>query len=137
MIQSKTVLVKKLIVKISFFSILMLFFSHRVSSQKITPADRRKLMIKEDTLKDYSYYLNTDTLTEERMIDDSVFTRTLVRALQIKNSFYYPFDSVVGISKLYAPDTSFRIFTWILSYNDYYSRQKGAIQIRTADGSLK
>jgi hypothetical protein len=71
------------------------------------------------------------------MISDSIFTKTLVRALQIKNSFYYPFDSLLGISKLYAPDTSFRIFSWNISYDDYYSRQRGAIQFRTPDGSLK
>ncbi len=97
----------------------------------------KKLRAKEDTLKEYAMYLNTDSLTEDRMISDSIFTRTLVRALQIKNSFFYPFDSVLGISKLYAPDTSFRIFTWQIAFDDYYSRQKGAIQMRTADGSLK
>jgi hypothetical protein len=107
------------------------------SAQKITPADLKKLRVKEDTLKDYAYYLITDTLPEERMVSDSVFTKTLVRALQIKNSFYYPFDSLVGISKLYAPDTSFRIFSWNIAYDDYYHRQRGAIQMRTADGSLK
>jgi hypothetical protein len=57
--------------------------------------------------------------------------------LQIKNSFHYPFDSVQGVSKLYAPDSTFRIFTWSLSFDDYYSRQRGAIQLRTPDGSLK
>lgn len=97
----------------------------------------KKLRAKEDTLKDYSMYLNTDSLPEDRMISDSIFTKTLVRALQIKNSFYYPFDSVLGVSKLYAPDTSFRIFSWNISYDDHYARQRGAIQYRTADGSLK
>ncbi|MGH2552668.1 MAG: hypothetical protein ACRDEB_03060, partial [Chitinophagaceae bacterium] len=92
----------------------------------------KKLRAKEDTLKEYAQYLNTDSLTEDRMVSDSIFTRTLVRALQIKNSFYYPFDSVIGISKLYAPDTSFRIITWQIVFDDYYSRQKGAIQLRTA-----
>jgi hypothetical protein len=79
----------------------------------------------------------TDSLPEDRMYSDSVFTRTLVRTLQIKNSFYYPLDSVFGISKIYSPDTSFRIFTWNLQFDDYWSRQKGAIQMRTKDGSLK
>ena len=106
-------------------------------SQKITAVDIKKLRIKEDTLKDYSFYLNTDTLQEDRMISDSTFTKTLVRALQIKNSFYYPFDSLIGISKLYAPDSSFRIFTWVLAFDDYYYRQRGAIQLKTTDGSLK
>src|SRR5687768_12161894 len=79
----------------------------------------------------------TDSLPEDRMYSDSIFTRTFVRALQVKNSFYYPFDSVFGISKLYSPDSSFRIFTWNLQFDDYWSRQKGAIQLRTKDGSLK
>ena len=106
-------------------------------AQKITNADLKKLRAKQDTLSEYSMYLNTDSLPEDRMIADSAFTKTLVRALQIKNSFYFPFDSVLGVSKIYAPDTSFRIITWNISYDDYYSRQKGAIQFRTADGSLK
>jgi hypothetical protein len=124
-------------VKFSIFLSLLLSVSVTAFSQKISSADMKKLRMKEDTLKDFSFYLNTDSLTEDRMISDSAFTKTLVRALQIKNSFYYPFDSVVGISKLYAPDTSFRIFTWVMAYDDYYVRQRGAIQLRTPDGSLK
>ena len=128
---------KKILVKSFFLFFGVLAFSVAAFSQKLTSADMKKMRAKEDTLKDYSFYLNTDTLTEDRMISDSAFTKTLVRSLQIKNSFYYPFDSVVGISKLYAPDTSFRIFSWVISYDDYYVRQRGAIQFRTADGSLK
>lgn len=128
---------KKNLIKAIFFFLVAATLSETASSQKILSADLKKLRAKEDTLKEYSMYLNTDTLTEDRMISDSIFTRTLVRALQIKNSFYYPFDSVLGISKLYAPDTTFRIFTWSLSYDDYYHRQRGAIQMRTTDGSLK
>ena len=59
-------------------------------SQTISSADKKKLKAKEDTLQQFARYLITDTLTEDRMVSDSVFTRTLVRALQIKNSFYYP-----------------------------------------------
>lgn len=114
-----------------------LFLSNNGYSQIISAADKKKLLAKEDTLKEYARYLVTDSLTEDRMVSDSIFTRTLVRALQIKNSFYYPFDSVLGVSRLYAPDSSFRIFTWNILYDDFYSRQKGAIQMRTKDGSLK
>jgi hypothetical protein len=71
------------------------------------------------------------------MRNDSLFIRTLVRSLQVKNSFYYPFDSVQGVSKLYAPDSTFRIFSWSLSYDDFYSRQRAAIQFKTPDGSLR
>lgn len=117
--------------------ILVLAVPAMAFSQKITSSDLKKLRAKEDTLSDYSFFLNTDSLTADRMVSDSTFTKILVRALQVKNSFYYPFDSVRGVSKIYAPDTSFRIFSWVISYDDYYARQRGAIQLRTADGSLK
>lgn len=128
---------KKNIIHFSFSLIIVASFSYTGLAQKITAGNLKKLIVLEDSLKGFSFHLNTDTLTQDRMIADSFFTKTLVRSLLIKNSFYYPFDSVQGISKLYAPDSTFRIFTWIISFNDYYSRQKGAIQMRTADGSLK
>ncbi len=92
---------------------------------------------KEDSLKHLAKNLIVDSLTEGRMRNDSLFVRTLVRSLQVKNSFYYPFDSVKGISKVYAPDSTFRIFSWSLSYDDFYSRQRAAIQFKTPDGSLR
>ena len=137
MTMTKTILVKKLLIQIAFLILWLLSFSQVALSQKITQADLKKLRAKEDTLSEYSEYLNTDSLPEDRMIADSAFTKVLVRALQVKNSFYYPFDSVLGVSKLYATDTSFRIITWNINFDDYYSRQKGAIQFRTTDGSLK
>lgn len=109
----------------------------RVFDKHIPEGNLHSLLQREDTLKEYSNYLNTDSLLEDRMVSDSIFTRTLVRALQVPWSFYFPFDSVIGISKRYAPDSSFRIFTWTIQYNDYYCRQRGAIQMRTKDGSLK
>jgi hypothetical protein len=109
---------------------------HAGSSQSISNADRKKLLLKEDSLAMWARFMVLDQEPENRMFADSNFTRTLVRALQVKNSFYFPFDSIIGISKLYAPDTSFRIFTWNLQFDEYYTRQKGAIQLRTKDGSL-
>lgn len=128
---------KTIFIKFSLALFLLATLSQVGISQTITTADRKKLKSKEDTLSWYAQYMITDSLPEDRMVSDSIFTRTLVRALQIKNSFYYPFDSVFGISRLYAPDSTFRIFTWNLQFDDYYSRQKGAIQMKTKDGSLK
>ncbi|HVG42602.1 MAG TPA: hypothetical protein VM888_13400 [Chitinophagaceae bacterium] len=119
------------------YLILFLFLATFASAQKITPADLKVLKQKEDTLKRLAKNLIVDSLTESRMRHDSLFIRTLVRTLQVKNSFYYPFDSVQGIAKVYAPDTTFRILSWTLNFDDYYSRQRAAIQMRTADGSLK
>ncbi len=118
-------------------ALLVSCISQTLFSQTIAASDKKKLREKEDSLKILSKALTLDSSKAGRMIADSLFIRTLVRTLQIKNSFYYPFDSVQGISKLYAPDTTFRIFTWTIEYDDYYSRQRGAIQLRTPDGSLK
>jgi hypothetical protein len=106
-------------------------------AQKISVSDIKVLKQKEDSLKYLAKNLIVDSLTGARMRNDSLFIRTLVRSLQVKNSFYYPFDSVQGVSKLYAPDSTFRIFSWSLSYDDFYSRQRAAIQYKTPDGSLR
>ncbi len=106
-------------------------------AQTITAADLKILQKKEDTLKALAKNVIVDSLTAGRMRSDSQFVRTLVRSLQVKNSFYHPFDSVLGISKIYAPDSAFRIFSWSISFDDYYARQRAAIQVKTRDGSLK
>ncbi len=129
----KNVLVKKTVL----FIISFFLFCSIVSAQKIGSADLKLLTKKEDSLKALAKNLIVDSLTAGRMRNDSLFVRTLIRSLQVKNSFYYPFDSVKGISKVYAPDSTFRIFSWSLSFDDYYSRQRGAIQFKTPDGSLK
>lgn len=92
---------------------------------------------KEDSLKAPSQKIIQGINASDRFTADSLFTRIFVRALAIKNSFYYPFDSLETISKLYAPDSSFRIFTWQMVISDNVIRQHGAIQMHTVDGSLK
>ncbi len=73
----------------------------------------------------------------DRFDADSLFTRGLVKALKERNSFYFPFDSIRNVAKIYPDDSSFRIFTWQLVINENFVRQHGAIQMKTADGSLK
>ncbi len=99
----------------------------------------KTLRKKEDSLKLMSKAFLTDAETADRMRQDSLFVKTLIRSLQVKHSFDYPFDSVKGVSHIYAPDSTFRIFSWQLGFdNDYaFIRQRGAIQFRTTDGSLK
>ncbi len=74
---------------------------------------------------------------EERLRADSFFTRNLVQALKTPYSFHFAFDSLKSISRIYAPDSSFRIITWQLMKDFSYYRYKGAIQMNTKDGSLK
>ena len=92
----------------------------------------------EDELKPLAYAILNEDQFLDRFKADSAFTRGLVRALRTPHSFRYRFDSLITISQQYAPDSSFRIFTWQLQMEDMnHFRQKGAIQMRTNDGSLK
>lgn len=115
------------------FNILAFF----AFAQHISPTNLQFLQEKEDSAKIYSLKLIQGFTSADRFNADSLFTKMFVRALVTKNSFYYPFDSLQTISKLYAPDSSFRIFTWQMVINENIVRQHGAIQMRTADGSLK
>ncbi|HPH84083.1 MAG TPA: hypothetical protein PLC48_01440 [Ferruginibacter sp.] len=121
-----------------FLSLLFLACLLQCSSiaQKISPADFRVLQQKEDSLKAPAMRIIQGINPLDRFVADSIFTRIFMRALKIKNSFYYPFDSLITISCLYAPDSSFRIITWQMLINDNIIRQHGAIQMHTADGSL-
>lgn len=137
--QTVFIAVKKPILFIFAFFLAIVSFAQTTVSfvQRNTPTEIRILKQKEDSLKTLAKNLLSDSSTAKRMRSDSLFIRTLVRALQVKNSFYYPFAKVKGVGNLYAPDSTFRIITWNLFIDDYYSRQRGAIQYKTADGSLK
>jgi hypothetical protein len=117
------------------YILALLLVSSVVDAQKITAADLKILHKKEDSLKLYAKDLVTDSLTNNRMRSDSFFTKVLVRSLLVKNSFYYPFDSVKGVSTLYAPDSSFKIMTWSITYSEDLCQQRGVIQFPTKDGS--
>lgn len=93
--------------------------------------------LREDSLKKYAFDIVNGKEAAERFRADSNFTKMLVRALQQPYSFNYPFDSLQTISHLYAPDSSFRIFTWQVIKNEDVFRRHGAIQMKTSDGSLK
>lgn len=98
---------------------------------------RKEFRRKEDSLKVFADQLVNAENPSDRLRSDSFFIRVLVRALKAKNSFYYPFDSLFSISRLYAPDSSFRIFTWQYKKDEYLYLQEGAIQMNQPDGSLK
>jgi hypothetical protein len=122
--------------------ILILFFFSLLSSrpllaQHIRPGDLKELDIRQDSLSRFADDIVNAQEAEQRFRSDSTFIRMLVRALKVPGSFYFPFDSLETISKLYPPDSSFRIFTWQVKKDEFIYMQRGAIQMRTADGSLK
>lgn len=123
--------------KLAVFLVSFFLFGSTCFAQRISSAEKKTLQKKEDSLKTFAYQILNGRNTEDRFTADSQFTKTFVRALQIKNSFYYRFDSLISIAKLVPPDSSFKIFTWQLVINGDVVRQHGAIQMNTADGSLK
>lgn len=107
------------------------------AGQTVSSGDLKLLVNKEDSLRIYADSMINAIRPGQRFLADSNFVRTFVRALKVNHSFNYPFDSLQTISRLYAPDSTFRIFTWQLKKDEYMYLQKGAIQMRTKDGSLK
>src|ERR1022692_4550087 len=129
-----------LLKKHSIAFMLLFFISmplQKSFGQILSPGQKKEFEKREDSIKNIAYNIVFAEETEDRFRADSLFIRMLVRSLKIKNSFYYPFDSLQTISRLYAPDSAFRIFTWQLKKDAYTYFQKGAIQMRTSDGSLK
>lgn len=113
------------------------FLSAVCYGQDISKSDLRQLAKKEDSLKVYADSMINAERAGKRFLSDSQFVKTFVRALKIKNSFSYRFDSLETVSRIYPQDSSFRIFTWQLKKDEYMYYQKGAIQMKTPDGSLK
>ena len=108
-----------------------------VSAQTLPKSSLTKLRKVEDTMKNYARQMIMDQSAGKRFSADSVFIRMLVRSLKTPHSFYYPFDSLITVSRIYAPDSSFRIFSWQYTKDEDHYRQRGAIQMKTADGSLQ
>src|SRR6476620_876094 len=123
--------------KIIAVFLVCLFSTMVTQAQRINQKDVELMQKAEDSMKLHAIGIIRQDKLQDRFRDDSIFTRMLVRTLKVPYSFYYPFDSLQSISLLYAPDSSFRIFTWEMVVNENLVRQHGAIQMRTTDGSLK
>jgi len=124
--------------------ILGLFFlltgsSLLLSAQKkpiLSAQALEQLNQKEDTLALLAYAIVNDSLPEHRFGTCRVFIPKLVEALKTENSFQYPFDRVKAVSIQYAPDSTFRIFTWQLYVDTSDYRYYGAIQMNTPELKL-
>jgi len=114
---------------LSTFIIALMIFSAQAQKMKkpsaapvvtskttIAKNDLVKLKLMEDTLHRLSNDFIGDTTSEGRKKANYAFIPKFVKALKFNNSFYYPFDSFETVSKIYPPDSSFRIFTWQLYY---------------------
>ncbi len=103
-----------------------------VASPTLSKGDLIKLTAMQDSLRLLSDKFTLDTLLESRKKACYAFIPKFVSALKFNNSFYYPFDTLETVSKVYAPDSSFRIFTWQLALPKGHYRYYGVIQMRSS-----
>lgn len=82
----------------------------------------------EDTLKKLSNVIFNGKTDSLKFSANNKFLKTFIRALGEDNSCKFPFDSILTVSKLVAPDNSFRIFTWTLIKENGNYKYFGLIQ---------
>jgi hypothetical protein len=116
---------------------LLAGFYYPLNAQKIQPQQFKTLQAIDDSLGEYGAKMLDETLPAKRLTADSMFTRLLVRALRVPNSFYFQFDSMQMAPVVYPDDSSFRLITWHYTLNDADYRQRGVLQMNTPDGSIK
>tara|TARA_B100001142_G_scaffold249834_1_gene249855 strand:- start:92 stop:976 length:885 start_codon:yes stop_codon:yes gene_type:complete len=79
----------------------------------------------EDTLKVIAHTIMHAENEIEKSKANKIFIENLKEVLQYERSFKFPFDSLVTISRLTAPDGTFRIFNWLLKKDngtyEYYA----------------
>ncbi len=102
-----------------------------VSRPTLSKTNLAKIKLLEDSLYLLSDKFTTDTTLDGRKKACYAFIPKFVSALKLDNSFYYPFDSIETISKIYSPDSLFRIFTWQLVLPKGHFRYYGVIQMRS------
>ena len=95
---------------------------------ELSTQDRQVLQEAEGRMATLIETVYTDSSAELRFQACRDLIRELVTALDRPHSFTYAFDSLPGLSIQYAPDRSFRLFTWELMVDRDGYRHYGAIQ---------
>ena len=103
---------------------LLLLLSNRIVNAQFIPV----FVFYEDSLKKLGPLILNGKDDFIKYNANDRFLTLLKEALEINNSFDYPFDSLITISRLEAPDHSFRIFTWNLPKSDGTYEHFGFIQ---------
>lgn len=111
-------------------SIVTLFsFSQEMSEKQIS-----KFKNGEIALLEYMNMFAYDSIPFETKVQNiHDFIPRFVGLLKEKNSYLYPFDSLRYLSRITAPDNSFKIFTWELIEPLGKHRYYGAIQFNSPD----
>ena len=93
---------------LNFFFVILLFIPPN-------PAICQSLSKVEKEMQELSLNFLGPLPLEEKLTFNKQFTAKLIACLSQPESFSFPFDSLEVVSRLYASDQSFRIFTWQLT----------------------
>lgn len=84
----------------------------------------------EDSLKRMMNKIAIETLDSEKLLINEQFKEYFERVLHLQGSMTYPFDSLKTVSRLSAPDGSFRIISWYIPLSDSKFEYFGFFQSR-------
>lgn len=102
-----------------------------ISRAQIAPEDVKMLKSLEDSIRIYGDTLINSQVQDNRTIASYRIIKTLSRALHIKNSYYYQWDSLLPWKIINAEDGTFRIFTWYTRSDIDLYKFYGTIQMRS------
>ncbi len=114
-----------------FYLLLAVIIPKAIFAQRAEDGGIKLLQAYEDSLTVLGKRLINDENELERINANTEFTKTLVKALRVNNSFLYPFDSVKAVTITNSPDNRFRILSWHILYKDGSYRFYGAIQLNS------
>ena len=116
-------MLKKLLIAMA---LLLTVGFERLSAQDL----QQQLELMEDTLVNTANSMYGAFIPDERSIYNEKFVKQLVKALNIKRSYEYPFKKLSEkINIVESPDRSFRMFNWAIAPTDVTRRYYGAIQM--------
>lgn len=121
---------------IKIFPLLSLLLLSFCAQAQIAPEDVEKIKTYEDSLIVDGFLVVNDTLPERRFLATKKMILHLKSALRYDHSFQYTFDRLNTVSIQYAPDSTFRIFSWQLMVSPVDYRYFGVIQMNTKEVQL-
>ena len=107
-----------------------------VCAQELSSADRQVMADGEERIAAHVRRIYTDSSEAARFSATRDLIRELVSTLDRPHSFDYVFGDVPGLAVAYAPDSTFRTFTWELNVDREQYRHYGALQRNAPDLEL-
>lgn len=106
--------------------ICTILFSNGLYSQELKDIE---LVIIEDSLSNLFNALTTTKSDSEKIVINNQIINTLTSAIELENSFSYPFDSIKKLGKLTSEDKVIKVYTWNVAFSDFTYKYFSLLQI--------